>query len=45
MKIDKKYLIITAAIIMPFGLVALGLWKTYELYKQKDENNESKTIK
>lgn len=36
MKIKTDYLILAAAIIIPFGLVALGLWKTYELMNKKD---------
>ena len=43
MKITKESLIITAAIILPFGLVALGLWKTYELLKKKDKDETKKT--
>jgi hypothetical protein len=43
-KIKKEYVIIVAAMIVPFGFVALGLWKTYELMKKgkKDETNEPK---
>lgn len=31
----KETLILTAALVLPGGLVALGLWKAYELYKAK----------
>jgi hypothetical protein len=40
MKIDKKYIILAAAIIVPFGLVALGLWKTYELLNKEVGDDE-----
>lgn len=31
----KETLILTAALVLPGGLIALGLWKAYELYKTK----------
>ena len=34
-KDHKNGIIITAAVVLPFGLVALGAWKAYELYKGK----------
>ena len=40
----RNIIIITIA-ILPFGLVALGLWKAHELIKQKEadeKTNESK---
>lgn len=39
-KVEKT--IVVAAILLPFGLVALGLWKAYELYKQKEKDAETK---
>ena len=41
---DKKNLaLLTAAIVIPFGLTALGLWKAYEIYKEqtKESNSDS----
>lgn len=42
MKLDKKSLILVAALIIPGGLIALGLWKSYDLLKgdKKDEKND-----
>lgn len=34
-KDNKRGIILTAAIVLPFGFVALGAWKAYELYKGK----------
>ncbi len=36
--------ILVAALILPMGLVVLGAWKAYELYKQmeKDEPETNK---
>lgn len=31
----KEMIILTAALVLPGGLVALGVWKAYELYKGK----------
>lgn len=45
MKIKKEHVVLAAAIILPFGLVALGLWKAYDLYKTKGKENEPKTDK
>lgn len=42
MKIKKEHVIIVAATIIPFGFVALGLWKAYELCKQKEDNDTKK---
>ena len=41
---SKEALILTAALVVPGGLVALGLWKAYELYrkKERDEERDSK---
>lgn len=36
----KEAIIITAALILPGGLVALGLWKAYELYKKRPSNKQ-----
>ena len=35
MKLEKKHAIIIAATILPFGFVVLGLWKAYDLLKNK----------
>lgn len=43
MKLKKEYVILVAATIVPFGFVALGLWKAYELCKQKEKNEDTKT--
>ena len=42
-KNKKESYILVAALIIPGGLVALGLWKAYELYKTK--NKKSKDLK
>jgi len=39
---SKESLILTAALIIPGGFVALGLWKAYELYRKKSENDNSR---
>jgi len=36
----KEVLILTAALIIPGGLIALGLWKAYDLYKKKPTKEE-----
>ena len=33
----KEVIILTAALVLPGGLIALGLWKAYELYKKKEK--------
>lgn len=43
MKLKKEHVILVAATIVPFGFVALGLWKAYELYKQKEKDEDTKT--
>ena len=43
MKVEKKHFIVVAAIILPFGLVVLGLWKTYELLKKEKQNETNET--
>lgn len=41
MKFEKKHIILVAALIIPGGLIALGLWKSYDLLKgKKDEKND-----
>lgn len=45
MKPRLDYAILTIAIIVPFGLVALGLWKAYDIIKKEkaiEESNSSK---
>jgi len=41
----KDVVILTAAIIVPGGLVVLGLWKAYELLKKKPKTEEDKVKK
>lgn len=36
----KETAILLAALVLPGGLVVLGLWKAYELYKQKNTKKE-----
>lgn len=38
----KETLILTAALVLPGGLIALGLWKAYELYRKKDVDEKRK---
>jgi chromate transport protein ChrA len=38
----KKVAIVLAATILPGGLIALGLWKAYELLKKKKEVKDDK---
>lgn len=44
-KIKKEYVIITVATIVPFGFVALGIYKIYELLNKKEENEKTNTNK
>lgn len=38
---DKKDgIILTAALIVPGGLVVLGIWKAYELYKKQTKKSK-----
>lgn len=39
---SKEALILTAALVIPGGFVALGLWKAYELYKKREEHDTSR---
>lgn len=41
----KNLIIIVIAIIIPFGFIILGLWKAYELLKEKEENEKTNSIK
>lgn len=36
---SKEALILTAALVLPGGFVVLGLWKAYELYRKKNEDD------
>jgi hypothetical protein len=36
----KEIMILAAAIVIPGGFVALGLWKAYELLKKKEKPDE-----
>mgnify|MGYP001586998641 CR=1 FL=1 len=40
----KEVVILTAALIIPGGLVVLGLWKAYELYKRKEKKEEKNVV-
>ena len=40
-----KTAIIIAIAILPFGLVALGLWKAHELIKQKEADEKTNELK
>jgi len=43
----KDVLVLMAALVIPGGLIALGLWKTYKLYKQKktvEEKNKEASV-
>ena len=42
-KKNKNKLILLAALTTPFGFVALGLWKAYELYKKNQLESKPKT--
>jgi hypothetical protein len=37
---SKEAAILVAAIVVPGGLVALGLWKAYELLRKKDKKDD-----
>ena len=37
-KKDLKLLFI--ALVIPFGLTALGIWKAYEIYKEKTKEED-----
>ncbi len=38
----KKLTLVVLAVVVPFGLTALGIWKAYELYKeQQRKKNDS----
>lgn len=40
-KEDKtKIALLALAIIVPFGLTALGVWKAYEIYKDKTKDKD-----
>lgn len=43
MKINKDKLILLAAIITPCGLIALALWKAYNMYKDKQIADKPRT--
>jgi hypothetical protein len=36
---NKKLIILTLAVILPGGFLALGLWKAYELTKKNKEGH------
>jgi len=37
----SKYFVYAAALILPGGLIALGLWKAYEYNKKKEVKDEA----
>lgn len=37
----KTIIILVAATIIPFGFVALGIWKAYEMYKTGEKKDEA----
>lgn len=45
MKLKKEHVILVAATIVPFGFVALGLWKAYELCKQREKEDKDEVKK
>jgi hypothetical protein len=40
MSFKKNTLILTAALIIPGGFVALGLWKAIDLYRKRNEDEK-----
>ena len=38
----KRLLIFTAALVTPGGFIALGVWKAYQVYKKKKEEQAQK---
>lgn len=38
----RKMMILAAAVVIPGGFVALGLWKAYELFKDRNKKKEEK---
>lgn len=45
-KKNKELIIIVTATVLPFGLVALGAWKAFELYrKNKEQEQDDKSSK
>ena len=42
-KKHKNKLIFIAALVTPFGFVALGLWKAYDVYQKKQLESKPKT--
>lgn len=41
-KKQKNIALLVAATVIPFGFVALGIWKAYEIYKTGEKKNEDK---
>lgn len=42
-KKQKTIALLVAATVIPFGFVALGIWKAYEIYKTEEKKNETST--